>query len=206
MITVNLKRYSFISVLISVVILIGCSSGESPEKSNWERINRQDLSEREEKLFERAERARRDLGSTLLSRVSEVMKKKGPAEAIEVCNLEAQGLTRKIGEKHGVDIGRTSFRLRNPENKPPEWAKKFDLVENRVDGQAILKNRKQSKLAVFSPIRLAEKCTACHGKKDQLAPGVKEELARRYPRDKATGFRPGDLRGWFWVEAKNQNS
>jgi hypothetical protein len=25
-------------------------------------------------------------------------------------------------------------------------------------------------------------------------------LAARYPDDRATGFAPGDLRGWFWVE------
>ena len=29
---------------------------------------------------------------------------------------------------------------------------------------------------------------------------VKEALAASYPADRATGFREGDLRGWFWIE------
>jgi len=33
---------------------------------------------------------------------------------------------------------------------------------------------------------------------------VKAEVARRYPRDQATGFAAGDLRGFFWVEVKKR--
>ena len=32
-----------------------------------------------------------------------------------------------------------------------------------------------------------------------LAGEVKNELASLYPNDQATGFKEGDLRGWFWV-------
>jgi hypothetical protein len=35
---------------------------------------------------------------------------------------------------------------------------------------------------------------------DRLSPAVREELKERYPADQATGFKDGDLRGWFWVE------
>ncbi len=34
----------------------------------------------------------------------------------------------------------------------------------------------------------------------KLDPAVKEVLASGYPRDEATGFAEGDLRGWFWIE------
>jgi hypothetical protein len=40
-------------------------------------------------------------------------------------------------------------------------------------------------------------CLACHGQ--TLAPGVAEVLAREYPRDAATGFSAGQLRGAFYV-------
>jgi hypothetical protein len=33
---------------------------------------------------------------------------------------------------------------------------------------------------------------------------VREELAERYPADRATGFKVGDIRGWFWVEVPNK--
>ncbi|MBZ0088891.1 MAG: DUF2309 domain-containing protein, partial [Thermoanaerobaculia bacterium] len=38
-------------------------------------------------------------------------------------------------------------------------------------------------------------CGACHGQPGELAPGVAEVLARRYPGDTATGYTAGDLRG-----------
>ena len=43
-------------------------------------------------------------------------------------------------------------------------------------------------------------CLQCHGKVDDLAPEVRDVLAKNYPQDRATGFAAGDLRGWFWVE------
>jgi hypothetical protein len=38
-------------------------------------------------------------------------------------------------------------------------------------------------------------CVNCHGPRDALAPGVAEILDAEYPDDRATGYRPGDLRG-----------
>jgi hypothetical protein len=41
-------------------------------------------------------------------------------------------------------------------------------------------------------------CLACHG--SQIGPEVAAVLAEHYPRDRATGFAVGDLRGLLWVE------
>lgn len=40
-------------------------------------------------------------------------------------------------------------------------------------------------------------CAACHG--TSIAPEVKDKLAELYPTDKATGFKPGELRGAILV-------
>jgi hypothetical protein len=53
---------------------------------------------------------------------------------------------------------------------------------------------------VAFPITTAQACTRCHGPRQALEPKVLEVLAKRYPRDAATGFEKGDRRGWFWVE------
>jgi mono/diheme cytochrome c family protein len=50
------------------------------------------------------------------------------------------------------------------------------------------------------PITISAQCLACHGARDRLAPGVADALAKLYPKDNATGYDDGDLRGWFWVE------
>jgi hypothetical protein len=38
-------------------------------------------------------------------------------------------------------------------------------------------------------------CLACHGQVSSLDPAVRAVLAERYPADRATGYRAGDLRG-----------
>lgn len=193
-------------VVLIVGLLAGCGQPESDQKSEiqWERVSAEELSGEIEERYKRAELARQDLAQTLFGRLSAVMSSGGPAQAVGVCNLEAQGLTDEVGEEHDVRIGRTSFRLRNPDNTPPDWAREFELVENRVDEQVVLKNQNGG-VAVFTPIHLQAKCAACHGMKDRMNADVKAVLAERYPEDEATGFEPGDLRGWFWAEAPSSH-
>lgn len=195
------------AVVLIVGLLTGCGEPASDEEApvRWERVSADRLSGEFESRYQRAELARQDLAKTLFGRLSEVLPTEGPAAAIEVCNLEAQGLTDEVGEKHDVQIGRTSFRLRSPDNTPPDWAREFTLVERRVDEQAVLKNQAGG-VAVFTPIHLQEKCAACHGPEDRLGEDVQAALAERYPEDEATGFEPGDLRGWFWAEASSTDS
>jgi hypothetical protein len=56
------------------------------------------------------------------------------------------------------------------------------------------------KVGLLRPIGVRAACLGCHGPRKQLAPAVLNELSERYPGDEATGFKEGDLRGWFWVE------
>jgi hypothetical protein len=48
------------------------------------------------------------------------------------------------------------------------------------------------------PIGIKPLCLACHG--EALAPDVAARIGELYPKDRATGFTEGDLRGVFWVE------
>ena len=132
----------------------------------------------------------------LSGRLMEVMMADGPVAAIEVCSREAKGIAAKVGEETGVEIGRTSLRLRNSANQPPAWVKplmrpdttepQFVKVDDDHDG-AIL------------PIRLQAQCVICHGPKELISDPVADQLAKLYPDDAATGFNEGDLRGWFWI-------
>jgi hypothetical protein len=58
----------------------------------------------------------------------------------------------------------------------------------------------EGSLGVTLPITLAANCLACHGSPDTIDPVVKAALAAKYPKDQATGFKEGDIRGWFWVK------
>ena len=54
---------------------------------------------------------------------------------------------------------RTSFRLRNPKNTPPDWATQFVVV--RIDEPVYLAGGR--KLGALLPIRLEVARLMCHG-------------------------------------------
>ncbi len=146
---------------------------------------------------EKALEARRVLFSKLSAHLESAMQDSGEAAAIRVCRREAPRITAEVSEEQGVRIGRTSFRLRNPADAPPGWAK--PMVESREE-ETVYVAASDGRLGALYPIRTQAACTACHGRGDLLAPDVREALASLYPGDEATGFGVGDLRGWYWVE------
>jgi rubrerythrin len=165
--------------------------------SGWGTLDASALSASQQKQRDDAVLARGELFSTLLAELSEAIHAGGAANAIDVCAVRAPAIARDVSERHGVRIGRTSWKLRNPSNRPPVWA---DLAtDDRPEEPTFFADR-SGRLGALLPIRLAGNCLACHGAPSDLAPGVAGALARRYPADQATGFKAGDLRGWFWVE------
>jgi hypothetical protein len=148
-------------------------------------------------LRARAEAARSALFTKLSARLQEVMKADGPVAAIRVCKAEAPALAAEVGRHQGVRIGRTSWKLRSPGNRVPAWA--VAAVADRA-AEPVFQAAPGGGLRALLPIRLMKGCLACHGDAAALAPGVAEALARDYPEDRATGFKEGELRGWFWVE------
>ncbi|MEM6468869.1 MAG: DUF3365 domain-containing protein [Planctomycetota bacterium] len=121
----------------------------------------------------------------------------GPAKAISVCKEEASEIARKVGEKHDLKIGRSGIRLRNPNNQAPEWARR--CITEKADAPKFVRLT-SGEAAALLPIKLKVQCLMCHGPDEQIASVIKDQLARLYPRDKATGFKEGELRGWFWIE------
>ena len=140
--------------------------------------------------------ARDDLFKQLSTRLIEAMSSGGSAAAIEVCRREAPKIAAAVGEQHGVAIGRTSLKLRNPKNAPPEWAR--TLVEKKTEDTQFVE-LPDGGIGALLPIKLKTQCLACHGPIDQIAEDIKTKLTELYPDDQATGFKDGDLRGWFWV-------
>ena len=123
----------------------------------------------------------------------------GPANAIDVCRLEAPALAAEHS-KDAVKIGRSSHRLRNPANSGPAWVR--EAVASYLEDPANRAPRTVSlgpeREGYVEPILTQPLCLACHG--GSLDPAVSDALAAHYPDDRATGFEAGDLRGVFWVE------
>lgn len=152
---------------------------------------------------EHALAAKEALFKKLSARLMEAMGNGGPAAAIEVCSREAPRIAERVGQEFGVKIGRTSFRLRNPQNAPPDWV--TPLIEDRPK-EAKFVDLPEKHTGALLPIMLKVQCLACHGPKDQIGDDVQRQLAKLYPDDQATGFQEGDLRGWFWVDVPGRAS
>ena len=121
----------------------------------------------------------------------------GPVGAIDVCRVQAPALAAAAAGP-GVRIGRTSHRVRNPDNAPAPWLE--PLLAQYVAGSANapqLVELGADYYGYVEPIVTQPLCLSCHG--SQLAPEVSSELAGSYPDDRATGFAAGEFRGLFWV-------
>jgi hypothetical protein len=177
----------------------GTPTGDSDHAAppDWQVVDTATLDPDQQDQLERARAAKEHLGSALMEALTEELEVGGPEGAVDICRDMAPMISAHAAEESGVEIGRTSFRLRNPANRPPTWAE--PLVAARVDTVATLEGP-AGELGVMMPIRLAEPCLACHGARENLNEGVRQALAESYPEDEAVGFEIGDLRGWFWVE------
>jgi len=186
-------------LLVAMPIIVGCQN-ESQTESDTGRMETERTSEERPDVADpksRAMAAKETLRDRLSTRLIQAMSNGGPAAAIEVCSKEAPELAAEVGQECGVQIGRTSFRLRNPKNAPPEWA--GPAIDERRN-EPVFVDLPDGHLGALFPIKLAPQCLTCHGPKDQIAPEILAALAAGYPDDQATGFNTDDLRGWFWVD------
>jgi hypothetical protein len=150
----------------------------------------------------KAEQAMNELQQALLSKLKTAMDSGGPAAAVEVCRADARAIADAVAKKHGVELGRTSHRVRNPANAPRPWARA--IVERSAGATAAAEAIRTvdlgDRVGVLRPIGTAETCTRCHGREEEVRRSIGATLAAAYPDDRATGFAPGDLRGWMWAE------
>jgi hypothetical protein len=150
----------------------------------------------------RGEAAMQELAQRLFARLNELLLQGGPVSAIRVCRSEAPAIAKEVGARHGVEIGRTSFRLRNPANAPRGWAARHvEAAAGKKAGEVKLAVVDLGdRLGLLRPVGVMPACTRCHGAVDGIDQDVRAALASGYPEDRATGFAPGDLRGFVWVE------
>jgi hypothetical protein len=147
---------------------------------------------------ERAEQWRDAMFNRLLGRLTETLTSAGPIKAIVVCKEDAPAIAEELN-RDGVRIGRTSWKLRNPQNQPPSWAAKY--VQQQVT-EPVFVALESDKLGALLPIRLKDTCLMCHGSQQQIPPDVWTAIRANYPQDQAIDFAANDLRGYFWVEVE----
>jgi hypothetical protein len=127
-----------------------------------------------------------------------------------VCSDTAQVLTSNFGLMKGVYIKRVSYKNRNKHNLPDEFEgrilKEFEQIKNEgkltsdTEHFEIIAENDHQYLRYMKPIKIGAACLKCHGNEEKISAEVKELIAKKYPDDKAIGYKNGDLRGAVSIE------
>lgn len=136
------------------------------------------------------------------------MKEGGPIKAIEVCNVKAPAIAMAQSKKHGWEVGRTSLKVRNPDNAPDAWEQavleKFEARKKAgedpktMEYYEVVTQDGKPAFRYMKAIPTAKKpCLVCHG--TNIQPKLAEALDKLYPQDQARGFKAGDIRGAFTI-------
>lgn len=186
--------HKFFLIFVTVAVLSSCSKSLSKSEAEQYTI----------KGVEIAQTTAKKLGSALV----EKMKDGGVKEAVPFCNTTALPITEEMANKFNVDIKRTSHLLRNEKNKPNEeevlvlnnYSK---LFANNKKMKPVVEIDKSGNPHFYAPILLQKKCLTCHG---EIGIDVTKKsdsiIESYYPKDLATGFKEGDLRGIWSITFK----
>ncbi len=143
---------------------------------------------------------------TLLANVSEAMRKGGPTYAVDFCHENAATIIDSITNQTKASIQRISFNNRNPKNVPTAASDSailnFYALQQKLGtiGRDTLITGIHQTL-YYKPILLGmPACLKCHGLPgNEIDANTLALLLKKYPEDKATGYKLGDLRGAWKV-------
>lgn len=127
----------------------------------------------------------------------------GPVGAIGVCQQAAPAIAASLSEESGAEVRRIALKERNPAAAPEgelrDRLEQLAAAPLSADGKPTVVQWTSgsgvgARAHFMRAIPMKEQpCAACHG--TEIAPNVRAKLDELYPADKATGFKPGDLRG-----------
>ncbi|RLB67962.1 MAG: DUF3365 domain-containing protein [Deltaproteobacteria bacterium] len=149
----------------------------------------------------------RDFMTELKGELKTALRGGRSVQAISVCSKVAPELAERYSLVPGVQVGRTSERCRNLENRPDRWEKEglAVLEKRRQQGETLAGMEYWQEVEVdgkrtfryLRAIPVGSLCLRCHGEK--IGRKQKKALRRIYPEDQAVGYRLGELRGAFTI-------
>lgn len=149
----------------------------------------------------------KNLAGKLLAQID----KGGPASAIGVCATIAPEVASELSRQSGWRVTRVSLKVRNPVlGTPDAWEqqvlREFDERAARGEKPESLEHTEtvtEPQGRVFRYMKalpVQETCLTCHGDADKQSPELKARLATYYPKDQATGYQVGQIRGALTVK------
>lgn len=144
------------------------------------------------------------LGGTLKKNLQAQMKAdKTGLSAMKFCTHKADELTKEVNSKlpKNATVRRTTLQSRNPNNQPDaldsavmqQMISDMNGTKNEI-GKPILVETINS-YRVYKALVTQPVCLKCHGNAQQITPEIQKMIQENYPKDQATKFKAGDLRG-----------
>lgn len=161
-------------------------------------------------LAKETREATQPLLAKVVGTVKEGLNSSTPHETVDLCRDKLPGMVKEARDKTGWNIRRVSLKTRNAERgTPDEWEAKvladFDRRAAAGEKREALETGEVFATAegrVFRYMRalpVQEACLNCHGDTAKLTPELKSKLATLYPKDQATGYQLGQIRGALTV-------
>ena len=143
--------------------------------------------------------------------VKENLNKTTPHETVDICREKLPGMVKEIREKTGWNIRRVSLKTRNAERgTPDDWEAKVLTEFNEratagekretIEKSEIVQAPEGRVFRYMKALPIQETCLTCHGDSAKLTPELKAKLATLYPKDQATGYELGQIRGALTVK------
>lgn len=149
----------------------------------------------------------KQFGGTLKPQLKKALAQGGVQQAIEVCSVKAPEIAKNLSMSSQWQVKRVSLKARNQHNASPDtWERSVleEFNQRQQSGESakaitkaeIVKNEfRFMKAQGTEPL-----CLACHG--SELSAKTKAALKTYYPKDKATGYSLGQVRGAFSLTKK----
>jgi len=132
--------------------------------------------------------------------LTSTIREQGPVAAIGICAERAPALADQLSEETGWSVGRVSLKPRNAERAQPDAWEREQLERFAVraaegvpgpmlnHGEVV-----EGRYRYMQAQPVGGVCLVCHGA--TIEPSVAEAIEARYPDDRATGYRLGEIRG-----------
>lgn len=174
-----------------ILLLLACNSNKGRVLSEAEK----DI------LMHQGDSITVEMQRVLLEQVSAAMKKGGADYAVDFCNVQAMPLTDSMSAQMNVAIQRLSDKNRNPDNALKTSADSLAWAKIAAEKTAFIEQDNYGAVYYYKPIMAAmPACLKCHGGQDDIAESTQKIIALKYPKDKATGYVTGDLRGMWKIK------
>lgn len=190
---------------LSAVLFIACSNSNNEQQ---DQIAESTTPFNETAYLQKGDSITSIAQGILMKNVAEAIAQKGVAGAVEFCNLKAIPLTDSISKTTLSSIHRFSDKNRNPSNAITTTLDKnaWTTLASRLKDSTINEKhfivQEGKDVYYYKPIKIAmPTCLKCHGEPNKdIAPETLQTIVKKYPQDKATNYKEGDLRGMWRVK------